>query len=98
MPRIVIAGGGFAGGVMALRSLQLGFDVTLLDVPRREVGGIEIIPSSARHLLSELRLNEALITIRPGYGIGMLRCLDGPAPEFREGRALHVDRLLLRRA
>jgi 2-polyprenyl-6-methoxyphenol hydroxylase-like FAD-dependent oxidoreductase len=28
----------------------------------------------------------------------MLRCLDGGVPEFREGRALHVDRLVLRRA
>jgi 2-polyprenyl-6-methoxyphenol hydroxylase-like FAD-dependent oxidoreductase len=73
MPRIVIAGCGFAGGVMALRSLQLGFDVTLLDVRRRDVGGVEIIPSSARHLLSDLRLDEALTTIRPGYGVGMLR-------------------------
>jgi hypothetical protein len=83
---------------MALRSLQLGFDVTLLDVRRRDVGGVEIIPSSARHLLSDLRLDEALTTIRPGYGVGMLRCLDGGVPEFREGRALHVDRLALRRA
>ena len=98
MPRIVIAGCGFAGGVIALRSLQLGFDVTLLDVRRRDVGGVEIIPSSARHLLSDLRLDEALTTIRPGYGVGMLRCLDGGVPEFREGRALHVDRLALRRA
>ena len=98
MPRIVIAGCGFAGGVMALRSLQLGLDVILLDVPRPDIGGVEIIPSSARHLLSELRLNEALTTIRPGYGVGMLRCLDGGVPEFREGRALHVDRLALRRA
>jgi hypothetical protein len=98
MPRIVIAGYGFAGGVMALRSLQLGLDVILLDVPRPDIGGVEIIPSSARHLLSELRLNEALTTIRPGYGVGMLRCLDGGVPEFREGRALHVDRLALRRA
>jgi hypothetical protein len=83
---------------MALRSLQLGLDVILLDVPRPDIGGVEIIPSSARHLLSELRLNEALTTIRPGYGVGMLRCLDGGVPEFREGRALHVDRLALRRA
>ena len=98
MPRIVIAGCGFAGGLMALRSLQLGFDVTLLDVRRRDVGGVEIIPSSARHLLSDLRLDEALTTIRPGYGVGMLRFLDGGLPEFREGRALHVDRLALRRA
>jgi hypothetical protein len=98
MPRIVIAGCGFAGAAMALRSLQLGFDVTLLDVRRREVGGVEIIPSSARHLLSDLRLDEVLTTIRPGYGVGMLRWLDGGVPEFREGRALHVDRLALRRA
>jgi hypothetical protein len=98
MPRIVVAGCGFAGGVMTLRSLQLGFDVTLLDVRRRDVGGVEIIPSGARHLLSDLRLDEALTTIRPGYGVGMLRCLDGGVPEFREGRALHVDRLALRRA
>jgi hypothetical protein len=83
---------------MALRSLQLGFEVTLVDVRRRDVGGVEIIPSSARHLLSELRLDEALTTIRPGYGVGMLRTLDGGLPEFREGRALHVDRLALRRA
>jgi hypothetical protein len=82
MPRIVIAGYGFAGGVMALRSLQLGLDVILLDVPRPDIGGVEIIPSSARHLLSELRLNEALTTIRPGYGVGMLRCLDGGYRSF----------------
>ena len=98
MPKVVIAGCGFAGGAMALRSLQLGFEVTLLDVPRPDICGVEIIPSSARHLLSELRLDEALTTIRPGYGVGMLRCLDDGVPEFREGRALHVDRLALRRA
>jgi len=40
MPRIVIAGCGFAGGLMALRSLQLGFDVTLLNVRRRDIGGV----------------------------------------------------------
>ena len=83
---------------MALRSLQLGFEVTLLDVPRPDIGGVEIIPSSARHLLSELRLDEVLTKIGPGYGVGMLRFLDGGVPEFREGRALHVDRLALRRA
>ena len=83
---------------MALRSLQLGFGVVLLDVPRPDIGGVEIIPSSARHLLSELRLDGALAAARPGYGLGMLRRLDAGAPEFRDGRALHVDRLALRRA
>jgi len=98
MPNIVIAGCGFAGGVMALRSLQLGFAVTLLDVPRPDIGGVEIIPSSARHLLSELRLDAALTAVRPGLGTGMLRRFGDGAPEFRDGRALHVDRLALRRA
>jgi flavin-dependent dehydrogenase len=98
MLNIVIAGCGFAGGVMALRSLQLGFGVILLDVPRPDIGGVEIVPSSARHLLSELQLDGALAAARPGYGVGMLRWLDAEAPEFRDGRALHVDRLALRRA
>ena len=83
---------------MALRALQLGFKVTLLEVPRPDVGGVEIIPSGARHLLAELRLGEALAAVRPGYAAGMLRRLDGLAPEFRDGRALHVDRLALRGA
>jgi 2-polyprenyl-6-methoxyphenol hydroxylase-like FAD-dependent oxidoreductase len=98
MPNIIIAGCGFAGGVMALRCLQLGFDVTMLDVPRPDIGGVEIIPSSARHLLSELRLDAALTAVRPALSMGMLRCLGDGAPEFREGRSLHVDRLALRRA
>jgi hypothetical protein len=98
MPNIVIAGCGFAGGAMALRSLQLGFAVTLLDVRRPDLGGVEIIPSSARHLLSELRLDAALTAVRPGLGTGMLRRFGDGVPEFREGRALHVDRLALRRA
>jgi len=98
MLNIVIAGCGFAGGVMALRSLQLGFGVILLDVPRPDIGGVEIVPSSARRLLSELQLDGALAAARSGYGVGMLRWLDADAPEFRDGRALHVDRLALRRA
>ena len=98
MPRIVIAGCGFAGGVMALRALQLGFEVTLIEIRRPDIGGVEIIPSRARHLLSELRLGEVLAAIRPGYGMGMLHWLVPGRPEFRDGRALYVDRLALRRA
>lgn len=83
---------------MALRCLQLGCGVTMIEVPRRDIGGVEIIPSAARHLLSELRLDAGLAAIRPGFGAGMLRYLGDGAPEFREGRSLHVDRLALRRA
>jgi len=98
MPKIVIAGCGFAGGVMALRALHLGFDVSLIEIRRPDIGGVEIIPSSARHLLAELRLGEVLAAVRPGFGMGMLRQLGSRASEFRDGRALHVDRLALRRA
>jgi 2-polyprenyl-6-methoxyphenol hydroxylase-like FAD-dependent oxidoreductase len=98
MPRIVIAGCGFAGGVMALRPLQLGFAVTLLKGPRPDIGGVEIIPSRARYLLSELGLSEAFAAIRPDYGMGILRRLGSSTPEFRVGPALHVERLALRRA
>src|SRR5215470_10397981 len=98
MPGIVIAGCGFAGGVMALRALQLGFEATLLEVPRPDIGGVEMIPSRARYLLSELGLGEVFAAIRPGYGMGILRRLGSSTPEFRAGRALHIDRLALRRA
>jgi hypothetical protein len=83
---------------MALRVLQLGFEVTLIEVRRPDIGGVEIIPSRARHLLSELRLGEMLAAIRPGYGMGMLRWLGNSTAEFHDGRALYVDRLALRRA
>jgi hypothetical protein len=83
---------------MALRALQLGFTARLLEIARPDVGGVEIIPSSTRHLLSELQLGEVLAAVRPGYGMGMLRRLVTGAPEFRDGRALHVERLALRHA
>jgi hypothetical protein len=98
MLRIVIAGCGFAGGVMALRALQLGFAVTLLEMPHPDIGGVEIIPSRARYLLYELGLGEVFAAIRPGYGMGILRRLGSSTPEFRAGRALNVERLALRRA
>ena len=47
---------------MALHALQLGFEVSLLEVPRPDVGRAEFIPSGASHLLAELQLDGALVS------------------------------------
>jgi hypothetical protein len=95
LPRLLIAGCGVAAGFMALRALQLGFSPVLLKIARSDVGGIEIIPASARHLLGELGLETVLARATPGLADGLLLHHDG-ATQLRPGRALHVDRLDLR--
>lgn len=96
MSRIVIAGCGFAAGVMALRALQLRLHPILLHVLRPDVGGVEIIPAAARHLLDELELGPALAQAGARCAEGMLRSEGSGQTQYRSARALHVDRLRLR--
>ncbi|MFM0336863.1 FAD-dependent oxidoreductase [Paraburkholderia fungorum] len=98
MSQILIAGCGIAGCAMALRAMQLGFTPTLLKCARPEIGGVEIIPASARNLLAELGLDPAIASVHPGLSNCMVSYSPDSEPHFTFGRALYVDRLALRAA
>jgi flavin-dependent dehydrogenase len=98
MSQVLIAGCGIAGCAMALRAIQLGFAPVLLKCVRPDIGGVEIIPASARHLLAELGLGPAIASLHPGLSNGLVSYLLDSEPHFTPGRALHVDRLALRAA
>jgi hypothetical protein len=93
---VTIAGCGPAGAFLALRTLQLGFEPTLLRAPIPSVGGVEIIPASAGRLLDALGLDSVLATLSPGFGDGLIRNHAGESTDVAPGRSLHVDRLKFR--
>lgn len=97
MDEVLIAGGGFAASMAALRLLQLGFRPRLLIGDRPDIAGIEILPAAVHPLLATLELGPALAELGPSCAIGMVRRWMGSSPEFRPGHALHVERLALRR-
>src|SRR5215472_5869412 len=87
---VIIAGCGVAGAFLALRALQLGLKPTLLRVPGRAIGGVEIIPASAGRLLGALDLEDVLAGLGAGLGDGLTRRLTDETVDVAPGRSLHV--------
>ena len=95
---VVIAGAGFGASCVALRLLQLNITPRILVFDRPDVGGIEILPAHVHPLLDILELGPVFATLKPTLATGLAQTWGRSAAVFRQGHALHIDRIGLRSA
>ena len=97
--RVVIAGTGIAGAVAACDLRARGFEVWMLEIPRRPVRSLEAIPAAAVAALRELRLEPCLARARAVATIGFDNAWDGDgAAHIVDGTWFCVERDALARS